>query len=344
MHRLFRIVFLNRSLTFKIALATIAPVLIAWILSVVLALETLQRSVHQNFHAQSYELAAHVAHSLADPDHFHSKNFLTGSIQLLKEVPDVVHAMILDSDNRYILIHSDPELNGQPFDLSLTQHEDTLNVSSPVIINGVQVGLVIVGVSTKDLVDDFQQYLFTLFGIAAVVLLAGLLLAFLLAKILSTPVRQMAIHAKHIGEGSFDEQISYSGHDALGELTSSFNTMSAELDRTLTALHEERAGLQQTVNEKTAELQGSLKQLHDTNLHLKEAIRTRSRFFTSMSHELRTPLNGILGTAGLLHQQHFGPLNEKQQGYVKQIDESGNHLLSLVNDLLDIAKIDADSM
>ncbi len=63
-----------------------------------------------------------------------------------------------------------------------------------------------------------------------------------------------------------------------------------------------------------------------------------------MSHELRTPLNGILGFADLLNQQFFGPLNDKQNEYVKHIDTSGKHLLSLVNDLLDIAKVDAGAV
>lgn len=59
-----------------------------------------------------------------------------------------------------------------------------------------------------------------------------------------------------------------------------------------------------------------------------------------MSHELRTPLNGILGFSDLLLQQFFGELNEKQQGYVRHIEHGGKHLLALVNDLLDIVKID----
>jgi CheY-like chemotaxis protein len=63
-----------------------------------------------------------------------------------------------------------------------------------------------------------------------------------------------------------------------------------------------------------------------------------------MSHELRTPLNAILGFADLLRGQFFGPLNEKQLAYVNQLDASGKHLLALINDLLDMAKIDAGAM
>ena len=75
-----------------------------------------------------------------------------------------------------------------------------------------------------------------------------------------------------------------------------------------------------------------------------EANLAKTRFLSSMSHELRTPLNGILGFTDLLREQFFGNLNEKQLDYVNQIDDSGKHLLALINDLLDMAKIDANAM
>ena len=74
------------------------------------------------------------------------------------------------------------------------------------------------------------------------------------------------------------------------------------------------------------------------------ASRTKDRFLASMSHELRTPLNAVLGFAELLAQPLAGPLNERQQAYVREISEGGSHLLDLVNDLLDIAKIEAGEM
>jgi ammonium transporter len=75
-----------------------------------------------------------------------------------------------------------------------------------------------------------------------------------------------------------------------------------------------------------------------------KASQAKSHFLSNMSHELRTPLNGILGFVELLNRQHFGPLNSKQNGYVKHIDNCGKHLLDLINDLLDMAKIDAGKL
>ncbi|MDH5525384.1 MAG: GAF domain-containing protein [Desulfobulbaceae bacterium] len=75
-----------------------------------------------------------------------------------------------------------------------------------------------------------------------------------------------------------------------------------------------------------------------------QANLAKSRFLANMSHELRTPLNSIIGFASVLQEQYFGPLNEKQLEYSNDIKESGHHLLSLINDILDLSKIEAGKM
>ncbi len=74
------------------------------------------------------------------------------------------------------------------------------------------------------------------------------------------------------------------------------------------------------------------------------ASKAKSDFLSSMSHELRTPLNAIVGFAEVLQEQYFGPLNEKQMSYIKDIAESGSHLASLINDILDLSKVEAGKM
>ena len=111
----------------------------------------------------------------------------------------------------------------------------------------------------------------------------------------------------------------------------------SERARLLHELEREREGLAEKVEARTAALR-------EVNRHLETVSRHKSRFLSNMSHELRTPLNAIIGFADLLRGEHFGPLTERQARYVAQIDESGKHLLSLINDLLDIAKIDADAI
>ena len=75
-----------------------------------------------------------------------------------------------------------------------------------------------------------------------------------------------------------------------------------------------------------------------------EAARVKSKFLANMSHELRTPLNAIIGFSEVLLERMFGEMNEKQEDYLKDIHSSGQHLLSLINDILDLAKVEAGRM
>lgn len=80
------------------------------------------------------------------------------------------------------------------------------------------------------------------------------------------------------------------------------------------------------------------------NLLLARSSQHKSTFLANMSHELRTPLTSILGFSSILKQRIFGDLNPKQETYIQQIHRSGQHLLSLINDILDLSKIEAGQM
>ena len=85
-------------------------------------------------------------------------------------------------------------------------------------------------------------------------------------------------------------------------------------------------------------------ELEERNAQIEAVSRHKSEFLSNMSHELRTPLNAILGFSEVLGERYFGDLNEKQDEYVKDIRGSGEHLLSLINDILDLSKIEAGKM
>jgi PAS domain S-box-containing protein len=85
-------------------------------------------------------------------------------------------------------------------------------------------------------------------------------------------------------------------------------------------------------------------QLQNTNHHLARATRLKDEFLANMSHELRTPLNAILGLSEALQSHVFGPINPKQQQFLSTIQSSGHHLLSLINDILDLAKMEAGKL
>jgi PAS domain S-box-containing protein len=107
--------------------------------------------------------------------------------------------------------------------------------------------------------------------------------------------------------------------------------------RLFTQLSEERARLTQRVAEQTASLSAA-------NAELSRAVRIKDEFLANMSHELRTPLNAILGMAEILKEGIYGPINPEQQNSVRIIEESGRHLLELINDILDLSKIEAGKL
>ena len=87
-----------------------------------------------------------------------------------------------------------------------------------------------------------------------------------------------------------------------------------------------------------------MEDIEESRKKAEEATQAKSDFLASMSHELRTPLNAIIGFSEVLRDQYFGELNEKQVEYTNDILESGKHLLSLINDILDLSKVEAGKM
>jgi protein-histidine pros-kinase len=92
------------------------------------------------------------------------------------------------------------------------------------------------------------------------------------------------------------------------------------------------------------EIRERSRELEEQNIRIQEANRLKSEFLANMSHELRTPLNAVIGFAEILVDGRVGPLNPNQKEFLSDILTSGQHLLQLINDVLDLAKIEAGKM
>jgi signal transduction histidine kinase len=178
---------------------------------------------------------------------------------------------------------------------------------------------------------------------AAIWRTVGLLLIFtfvavgtsvVLARNLVRPIEAIQVAASKIGSGAFDERIEISSRDELGALAAEFNQMAARLQASY-------AGLEQQVQERTRELAAALGELDTKTRQLEASSHHKSEFLANMSHELRTPLNAILGFSQVLRKGMFGEINDKQAEYLDDILASSRHLLSLIDDVLDLSKVEA---
>jgi two-component system, NtrC family, sensor kinase len=165
-------------------------------------------------------------------------------------------------------------------------------------------------------------------------LIVAVLTSVLLVRRLVRPIESIQVAAANIGAGALDERIDATRRDELGALAEEFNRMAERLQ-------ESYAGLEHKVEERTRELQEVLEQLAEKGRELEVASRHKSEFLANMSHELRTPLNAIVGFSQVLRERLFGEVNEKQAEYLDDILSSANYLLSLINDILDLSKVES---
>ena len=93
-----------------------------------------------------------------------------------------------------------------------------------------------------------------------------------------------------------------------------------------------------------SERKAFLRALQNKNVELEKALATKDLFLANMSHELRTPLNAVLGFAGTLLMRLPGPLTEDQERQIQRIQAAGNHLLAMINDVLDLAKVESGAV
>jgi len=204
----------------------------------------------------------------------------------------------------------------------------------------VTLGRVRVGVTT----NPAQKRIAHLRGLATmlsvVIALAGSLVAALFIHVLTRPLGQLMEGNRRVARGDFSLRLEVRARDEFGRLARSYNQMADEIQRSRELAESYLASLRSNAEH----LEEANRALQKSNADLAKASRMKSEFLAVMSHELRTPLNVIIGFSEVMLDQTFGDMNPKQQRHAENILSSGRHLLSLINDILDLSKVEAGRM
>lgn len=178
-----------------------------------------------------------------------------------------------------------------------------------------------------------RTILISILGISAIIVLIYVMVN----RLVRRPVEGLALAAKKFAEGDMTVSVDVVTDDEIGVLGSAFNHMVQRMSLFNKTLEEEVAKKTALLNERT-KLIGLLER---ANSQLRELDRLKSSFLANMSHELRTPMNSIIGYSDLLLDGVDGPVNEEQAKSLEKISTNARHLLKLLNDILDLSKIES---
>ena len=210
-------------------------------------------------------------------------------------------------------------------------------LAHPLMLDGIEQGSILVAQPLEDLLAVQQRIQQAVFGFAFVIIVVMLFFSLEVVINVANPLKRLAEATSKVSAGQFQERVPVPNswvEDEVVEISRTFNVMTERLNDLYT-------GLEQKVADRTAELREASEELAIKRDEALEASRSKSLFLANMSHELRTPLNAIIGYSEMLEEEADDLGYDDIVPDLQKIQKAGTHLLSLINDILDISKIEA---
>lgn len=366
----------QRSIRTKLVRVVMTTTFVSLMVSIAIVVAYDLRSYHRALVNDLSTQAELVGHMTSAALSFDDPRLANENLALLRTSPLVRAAAIYDARGRrfasYAAASDDTEDAGaaRPLALNLDaalaeRAGGELLVRQAVVENGETVGTVVLRAHSR-LLERTLDYLVIAAAVTALAMAVAWLLTRRFASVLTTPIVAITGIAREVVDTrDYSRRAPRIGDDEAAELADSFNAMLTEIEGRTRELEESHSTtvreaqersraqqevmrlneqLEQRVDERTLQLALANAELANANEEARSANQAKSAFLSSMSHELRTPLNAILGFAQILTSDVLPSTLEQKKEFANHILKSGRHLLTLINEILDLAKVESGTI
>lgn len=213
-----------------------------------------------------------------------------------------------------------------------------LNLAQPILLDKRKIGVIYIQVDLHEMTARIWKYGAILTSVLFLSILVAYLMSFRLEKWVSQPILNLIETVDRVSmTKNYALRAKKESDDEIGFLVERFNDMLIQIEEKNSALQTANDELEARVEERTIEFRQAKEEAQKSN-------HAKSEFLANMSHELRTPMNSILGFSQLLQMDLTNPLKDYQQENLKSILSAGNHLLELINEVLDLSRIESGNM